>query len=118
MGSIAVGLVLPESNGQVDASSENWDSQEIAQVISEIAVGMEWWASLDLRANLSFVYDNPMGATIPTEMNPDGSLEYEFTRPLGGHGVAYVDVLYLDNSLRVVRGHRGTFFVFSRLQNE
>lgn len=59
-----------------------------------------------------------MGATIPDSMNEDGSMDYSFTRPLGGHGVAYVDVLYLDNSLRVVRGHRGTFFVFSRLQQE
>ncbi|CAB9530629.1 expressed unknown protein [Seminavis robusta] len=59
-----------------------------------------------------------MGATIPKEMHEDGSMEYSFTRPLGGHGVAYVDVLYLDDTLRVVRGHRGTFFIFSRMQNE
>lgn len=59
-----------------------------------------------------------MGATIPDKVNEDGSMDYSFTRPLGGHGVAYVDVLYLDDSLRVVRGHRGTFFVFSRIQQE
>ncbi|MEM7029975.1 MAG: Ig-like domain-containing protein [Chloroflexota bacterium] len=70
MGSIAVGVVLPESNGLVDPSSENWDSEEIARVISEIAVGMEWWASLDSRANLTFVYDNPSGATVPTGYEP------------------------------------------------
>ena len=57
-----------------------------------------------------------MGATIPEEINPeDGSMNYVFTRPLGGHGMAYVDVIYLDDSLRIVRGHRGTTFVFSRV---
>jgi len=58
-----------------------------------------------------------MGATTDTcqEMKEDGSLEYKFTRPLGGHGMAYVDTLYVDESLRVVRGHRGTTFVFTRL---
>lgn len=56
-----------------------------------------------------------MGATIPESMNSDGSMEYTFTRPLGGHGMAYVDVVYLDETLRIVRGHRGTIFVFSRL---
>jgi len=56
-----------------------------------------------------------MGATIPESMNEDGSLEYTFTRPLGGHGMAYVDVIYLDETLRIVRGQRGTVFVFSRL---
>ena len=40
---------------------------------------------------------------------------YSFRRALGGHGVAYVDTLYLDPSLRIVRGHRGTLFVFSKL---
>lgn len=57
-----------------------------------------------------------MGATIPDEIDPDdGSMSYEFTRPLGGHGMAYVDVIYLDDSLRIGRGQRGTTFVFSRV---
>lgn len=60
-----------------------------------------------------------MGATVPELMASDGSMEYTFTRPLGGHGMAYVDVVYLDETLRIVRGHRGTIFVFSRLlQNQ
>lgn len=59
-----------------------------------------------------------MGATIPEEIDPeDGSMNYVFTRPLGGHGMAYVDVVYLDNSLRIARGQRGTTYVFSRVPN-
>jgi hypothetical protein len=57
-----------------------------------------------------------MGANPPTSMNADdASMEFDFQRPLGGHGVAYVDVLYLDDTLRVVRGHRGTIFCFARI---
>jgi hypothetical protein len=57
-----------------------------------------------------------MGATIPEEVDPeDGSMNYVFTRPLGGHGMAYVDVLYMDESLRIVKGQRGTTYVFSRV---
>ena len=56
-----------------------------------------------------------MGANVPQGMAEDGSMEYSFTRPIGGHGLAYVDVVYLDETLRIVRGHRGTIFVFSRL---
>jgi hypothetical protein len=51
-------------------------------------------------------------------MEADGSMEYTFTRPLGGHGIAYVDTLYCDKSLRIVRGHRGTVFVFTRLPDK
>jgi hypothetical protein len=59
-----------------------------------------------------------MGAETPTSVNEDGSMEFDFTRPLGGHGVAYVDVVYLDESLRIVRGHRGTVFAFARIPGE
>ena len=59
-----------------------------------------------------------MGATVPETMNDDGSMEYEFTRPLGGHGTAYVDTVYLDETLRIVKGHRGTVMVFSRLPQQ
>jgi hypothetical protein len=59
-----------------------------------------------------------MGATVPTNVEQDGSISYEFTRPLGGHGVAYIDLLYVDESLRIARRHRGTVFVFSRLPDK
>lgn len=59
-----------------------------------------------------------MGATVPESMAEDGSMEFAFTRPLGGHGMAYVDVVYLDETLRIVRGHRGTIMVFSRLHQD
>lgn len=59
-----------------------------------------------------------MGASMAKNMAEDGSLEYKFTRPLGGHGLAYVDTLFVDESLRIVRGHRGTVFVFTRLPED
>ena len=60
-----------------------------------------------------------MGAVLPSgELAEDGSMEYKFTRPIGGHGVAYVETLFMDSTLRVVRGHRGTTFVSTRLSPE
>ena len=56
-----------------------------------------------------------MGAQVPKEMQEDGTMEFYFTRPLGGHGVAYNDVVYMDDTMRIVRGHRGTVFVFARI---
>ncbi|KAL7576064.1 hypothetical protein ACA910_000848 [Epithemia clementina (nom. ined.)] len=59
-----------------------------------------------------------MGATVPDHMAEDGTMDYTFQRPLGGHGLAYVDTLYVDESLRIVKGHRGTIFVFFKLPAE
>ena len=44
-----------------------------------------------------------------------GELSYSFSRPLGGHGKAYVDIVHLDEQTRVMRGHAGTLYVFTRL---
>ncbi|CAJ1922125.1 unnamed protein product [Cylindrotheca closterium] len=59
-----------------------------------------------------------MGATVPTVMDKNGQMNFAFTRPIGGHGVAYVDVIYMDGTVRVVRGHRGTVMAFSRLNQD
>lgn len=52
------------------------------------------------------------------KMDPqDGVLSYELKRPIGGHGQVYCDVLYCDDDLRIVQGHRGSIFVFRRVPN-
>lgn len=57
-----------------------------------------------------------LGATVPSKMEDDGTMEFELTRPIGGHGTAYTDVLFLDKSLRIVQGHRGSLFVMTRVR--
>lgn len=59
-----------------------------------------------------------MGATVPNQMSDDGKMEYSFSKPLGGHGKAFIDTLFVDETLRIVRGHRGTTFVFSRIASQ
>jgi hypothetical protein len=60
-----------------------------------------------------------MGAKVPQAVDPKtGAMEYTFTRPLGGHGMAYVDTLYCDSTIRIVKGHRGTIFVFTRMRDK
>jgi len=56
-----------------------------------------------------------LGAHLPDSMKEDGSMYYYLTRPIGGHDAAYCDILYMDESLRIVRGHHGTIYVFTRL---
>jgi len=44
-----------------------------------------------------------------------GEMGYTFSRPMGGHGKAYVDIVHLDEQTRVMRGHAGTLYVFTRV---
>ena len=56
-----------------------------------------------------------LGASSSEELSEDGSLNYTLKRPIGGHGTVFIDVLYSDNDLRIVRGHHGTVFVHRRV---
>ncbi|MFQ6088996.1 MAG: CARDB domain-containing protein, partial [Candidatus Methanofastidiosia archaeon] len=64
IGSIAVGIILMESNG----SAENWSTSRENQVISEIQNAMNWWNARESDAHLSFVYDIQTG--VPTSVEP------------------------------------------------
>jgi hypothetical protein len=58
-----------------------------------------------------------LGADIASEMNDDGTLSYNLKRPIGGHSQVFCDVIYADDTMRILRGHHGSTFVFSRVPN-
>jgi hypothetical protein len=64
IGSVAVGIILPESNGSIDPDTLNWTSSQEAEVISEIRSGLDWWISKEPNAHLTFTYD--IHASVPT----------------------------------------------------
>ena len=65
IGKVAVGIILPESNG----GSENWSSARQTQVYNEIVAGLNWWAAKGgPAAHLTFYYDLKFG--VPTQYEP------------------------------------------------
>jgi hypothetical protein len=69
-GSVAVGIILVESDGSVDPSTENWATDEKQLVFNEIVAALNWWTNLEPRANLSFVYDDHFSHPLPTGVEP------------------------------------------------
>ncbi|KAL7480889.1 hypothetical protein ACHAW6_006551 [Cyclotella cf. meneghiniana] len=61
-----------------------------------------------------------LGAEIPNKMEDDGKMEYALHRPgnqqlsMGGHSKVYVDVMYLDEDILIMRGHHGTIYAMAR----
>lgn len=55
-----------------------------------------------------------LGADIPNKMEEDGHMEYSLHRPVGGHSKVYVEVMYLDEDILIMRGHRGTIYAMAR----
>jgi hypothetical protein len=68
MGRVAVGVVLLESDGSIDPSTENWDPVRQNEVRTQIEAGLTWWTQQDLRAKLSFTFEYHM--SVPTGYEP------------------------------------------------
>lgn len=66
-GRVAVRLVLPESNGVVDPSSEDWTTEQIEQVTAQMRAALDWWRERLPAARLEF---DLMVQTVPTRYEP------------------------------------------------
>jgi hypothetical protein len=53
VGKIAVGIILPESIGNI----EDWSQDEVDNVIQEISYAMDWWSNIIPCGQISFYYD-------------------------------------------------------------
>jgi hypothetical protein len=118
IGSVAVGIVFPESSGAIDANSENWTSAQMDQSTSEIVSGLNWWAAQDSRANLSFYYE--ARRSIPTGYEPithassdEGLWINQVMGNLGYSEASQFDqVRHYNNDLRSAYGARWAFTIF------
>ena len=85
-GSVAVGIVLVQSDGSVDPSTEHWTAEEKQRVYNKIVAATHWWASLEPRAHLSFVFDDHFSNPLPTRVEP-------ITRPYTDMGYWIADAM-------------------------
>ena len=119
-GRVAVGIVLVESDGSIDTSTEDWTADEKQQVFSEIVAGLNWWAQLEPRANLSFIYDDHFSNPLPTGVEPIGRPYYHQQYWIGDamNGLGYVASSYFsqvrdyDNQLRTTYQTDWAFTIF------
>jgi hypothetical protein len=111
VGKVAVGIILPESNGALDPSTEDWTNDRIDQVVAEIQNAMNWWARFNPSGSLSFYYD--VHTRVPTQYEPinrssdeDGVWISETLSTLGYSGSDWVEKTF--NYLNTIRGDYGT----------
>lgn len=97
-GAVAVLVVLPESNGAIDASREDWTPEQIEVVRRQVQAGFDWWAARLPLANLSFQLRLQV---VPTDYEPtsrgidqEGLWVSDTLRRLGYSGSSYFDQAY------------------------
>ena len=62
---------------------------------------------------MNWLLKRMMGLQKPTGMSTDGSMTYKMTKSPHGH----LDVLFLDDELRVTRGNRGSVVIAERARD-
>lgn len=114
------GYALPDPNQPNRLSTwfrggtiEVWDEEEDMQAWCDIFGNLPK-RQLKEKAQL-FGRKIKTGVCPASSMEEDGKLSFQMLKPVGGHGVAYADVVYLDETLRILRGNFGTLYVDCRI---
>src|SRR3972149_1401197 len=77
IGRVAVGVILPESDGTIDAELNTWSADQRQRVLAEVRAGLEWWSRQAPQANLTFVIDDHTTDPIATGYEPIRHPQYE-----------------------------------------
>ncbi len=62
-GAVSINIVLVESDGSIDSSTENWSANRESEVVAGIVSGLEWIRIQEPQASLRFVYHVYPGRT-------------------------------------------------------
>lgn len=118
IGRVAVGVLMPESDGSIDPSTEDWTAEERQAAMSEITAALNWWATREPRANLSFVYDEDAGNPTETSYEPINRAHTEehlwideVMEKKGYSGSSYFEQVYAYNN--ALRGKYDTDWAFT-----
>jgi hypothetical protein len=57
IGTISVNIIFPESQGEGDENTENWETYIQGNFLIKVEKGLDWWVKLEPAANLRFVYE-------------------------------------------------------------
>jgi hypothetical protein len=71
-GAVSINIILVESDGSIDASTENWSASRENDVVARIALGLEWIRAQEELSALRFVYH-----VIPGRTDARGRTGYE-----------------------------------------
>lgn len=119
-GSVAVGIIMPESDGTIRPSTEDWTGLETSKALAETIAALDWWIQTEPDAGLQFVHESQVIETgyepINQTVGPNGEESLwvmEIMRKLGYTGPGPFNVVrdYI-NDLRTRLGTRWSFAVF------
>jgi hypothetical protein len=118
IGTVAVTVIFPESNGALDPNTETWTQMRIDKVFDEIYVGLAWWEAQMPNGRLDFtVYSLDQQPTsyepISRSSSDQDKWVGEILNNLGYASGDYIqDVIDLNNDVRNTYGKDWAYTAF------
>ena len=118
VGSCSVGVILVESDGSIDLSTEDWDPAEEQRVHDEVEDALQWWEGRNQDADLSFDVDYHYGVPVGYEpisrpQSSEGLWIRQAMAHLGyGSGMTFQRVRNYLQDLRELKGTDWAFVIF------
>lgn len=115
--SVAVRLILPQSDGSREPSSAQWSPEQIAQITSAVQQALDWWQMQLPLARLSFQLQVEVVATAyePSRygLSQEGLWMSDLLTRMGFSGASYFDQVYAaGDELRTRLGTDWTTTIF------
>jgi hypothetical protein len=99
------------SGGSLEVQDETSDLEEWKTIFDKACA-----PNRDLREYANILAAKLLlGAHLPETIEEDGSMSFVLNRPIGGHGSAYCDIIFMDDDLRIQRGHHGSVYVCKKI---
>jgi hypothetical protein len=113
LGSVAVTPVLFESNGSIDAESQNWTAAEIDEALAKISEGVNWWSDtldgLNTVHTVDFVFDNSFALNpVETGYEPIDRISNNFNLYVGEflHAQGFGNVSSIEEGMKQFNAHQ------------
>jgi hypothetical protein len=100
-GDVAVLLVLPESDGSLEASHSDWSPEQIAQVEQQIHDALNWWEAQLPLADLHFTLRTVIAPTAYEPTNHSMTNEYLWIGDLFSR-MGYAGENYFDQAYKAI----------------
>jgi hypothetical protein len=69
-GTVAVDVIMPESDGSIDPNTEDWTPEEEAEVVSKITICMDWWGARAVERSVPLTFYLRFHYRVPTGYEP------------------------------------------------
>jgi hypothetical protein len=94
---------------EVNEDIRRWKQVFASETLPKPQEGSFWDRNRLLKAR------SKMGATSSDSMEEDGKMSYRLKNPVAGHEVSFVEIIFMDETVRVMRANTGVVYISARI---